>query len=90
MNRYPTLLFQGHHAEMEIQDLQKKVTSDMQNFERISTRLMQELQVFEQNRMKEFKNNINAYINQMLEKQEKVLEIWEVYLLGAKNIALNT
>jgi len=60
----------------------------MKDYQRISTTLKQELEIFEENRIEEFKNNIQMYIKQMLEEQEKVLEIWEAYLPIANKIVL--
>jgi hypothetical protein len=60
----------------------------MEVYQQISMTLMQELEVFETNRVEEFKVNFHAYLKQALENQEKVLEIWEAYLPIANNIAL--
>ncbi|CAF4688699.1 unnamed protein product [Rotaria socialis] len=75
-------------AEMEVQNLREKVVNDMEKFEHISATLMQEFEMFEENRMKEFKTNINAYIKQMLKQQEKVLKIWEDYLPIANSLTV--
>ena len=58
--------------------------SDIEHYEQISGTLKQELEIFEQDRMKELKNNIHIYMKQACEQQEKVLEIWEAYLPIAK------
>ncbi|CAF3974437.1 unnamed protein product [Adineta steineri] len=76
----------GPHFEMEMLDLEKKITDDMQDYQQISMTLKQELEIFDQNRTEEFKNNIHAYIAQTLIQQEKVLNIWETYLPIANNI----
>ncbi len=88
MNKYSIFLFKGHHTETEIMDLKNKVINKMEHFEKVSTTLKQELEVFEQNRMQEFKNNIHAHIKQMLDQQELVLAIWEAYLPIANSIDL--
>ncbi|CAF2033612.1 unnamed protein product [Rotaria magnacalcarata] len=75
-------------VEMEVHNLQGKVVNDMENFERISATLMQEFEMFEENRMKEFKTNINVYIKQMLKQQVKVLKIWEDYLPIANSLTV--
>ncbi len=81
-------LFQNSQAEMETHDLEKKIIEHMEDYQRISMTLKKELDVFDQTRIDEFKNNIHEYIKQMLKQQEKVLEIWEAYLPTANNIAL--
>ncbi|CAF1109002.1 unnamed protein product [Adineta steineri] len=76
----------GPQFEMEMLDLEKKITDDMQDYQQISMTLKQELEIFDQNRTEEFKNNMHAYIAQTLIQQEKVLNIWEAYLPIANNI----
>lgn len=88
MTRYSIILFKEHPTEKETMDLQNKVTNNMNHFNQISTILKQEVEVFEQNRMEDFKNNIHAYMKQILNQQELVLEIWEAYLSIANSIAL--
>jgi sorting nexin-1/2 len=88
MTRYSIILFKGRPSEKETMDLQNKVTNNMNHFNQISTILKQEVEVFEQNRMEDFKNNIHAYMKQILNQQELVLEIWEAYLSIANSIAL--
>jgi sorting nexin-1/2 len=67
-------------TEMEINDWEGKVIRGKEDFERISTSIKQELEVFEQTRIEDFKIAIDAYLKQLLEQQEKILEIWECYL----------
>jgi hypothetical protein len=73
---------------MKMHDLKEKSIKNMEVYQQISMTLMQELEVFETNRVEEFKVNFHAYLKQALENQEKVLEIWEAYLPIANNIAL--
>jgi sorting nexin-1/2 len=67
-------------TEMEIIEWEGKVVRGKEDFERISTSIKQELEVFEQTRIEDFKIGIDAYLKQLLEQQEKILEIWESYL----------
>jgi sorting nexin-1/2 len=73
-------------AEMEINDWEGKVVRGKEDFERISTSIKQELEVFEQTRIEDFKIAIDNYLKQLLEQQEKILEIWEAYLPEANKI----
>jgi sorting nexin-1/2 len=73
-------------AEMEINEWEGKVIRGKEDFEQISTSIKQELDVFEQTRIDDFKTAIDSYLKQLLEQQEKVLEIWEAYLPEANKI----
>ncbi|CAF3083636.1 unnamed protein product [Rotaria sp. Silwood2] len=73
-------------AEMEINEWEGKVTHNKEDFERISISIRQELDVFEQARIEDFKKAIENYLKQLLEQQEKILEIWEMYLPEANKI----
>ena len=73
-------------AEMEINDWEGKVVRGKEDFERISTSIKQELEIFEQTRIEDFKKAIDIYLKQLLEQQEKILEIWEAYLPEANKI----
>jgi sorting nexin-1/2 len=75
-------------AEMEINEWEGKVIRGKEEFERISTSIKQELEVFEQTRTEDFKKAIEIYLKQLLEQQEKTLEIWEAYLPEANKINL--
>ena len=73
-------------AEMEINDWEGKVVRGKEDFERISTSIKEELEVFERTRIEDFKMAIDNYLKQFLEQQEKILEIWEAYLPEANKI----
>ena len=75
-------------AEMEINEWESKVERGKDDFERISTSIKQELDVFEQTRIEDFQKAIEQYLKQFLEKQEKVLEVWEHYLPEANKISV--
>ncbi|CAF1019708.1 unnamed protein product [Adineta steineri] len=75
-------------AEMEINEWDGKVIRGKEEFERISTSIKQELENFEQTRIDDFKQGIQLYFQQLLEQQEKILEIWESYLPEANKINL--
>ncbi|CAF0894191.1 unnamed protein product [Rotaria sordida] len=73
-------------VEMEINEWEGKVTRNKEDFERISISIREELDVFEQTRIDDFKKTIEIYLKQLLEQQEKILEIWEMYLPEANKI----
>lgn len=67
-------------TEMEINEWEGKVVRGKEEFEHISASIKQELEAFEQTRIEDLKLAINAYLKQLLDQQEKILEIWESYL----------
>ncbi|CAF0782221.1 unnamed protein product [Rotaria sordida] len=73
-------------AEMEIRDWEGKVVRGKEDFENISTTIKQEMDVFDQTRIDDFKVAIDHYLNELLEQQNKVLQIWEAYLPEANKI----
>lgn len=73
-------------TEMEINEWESKVVRGKEDFEHISASIKQELEVFEQTRIDDLKISINAFLKQLLDQQEKILEIWENYLPEANKI----
>ena len=73
-------------AEMEIHEWEGKVVKGKEDFERISATLKQEMEVFEETRLDDFKKAIDQYLNHLLEQQERVLQIWEAFLPEANKI----
>ncbi|CAF0789435.1 unnamed protein product [Rotaria sp. Silwood1] len=73
-------------AEMEIRDWDGKVVRSKEDFEKISTTIKQEMDVFEQTRIDDFKKAVDSYLNDLLEEQNKILQIWEAYLPEANKI----
>ena len=73
-------------AEMEIQEWEGKVVRGKEEFERVSEAIKQEMDVFEQIRIEDFKQSIDNYLKNLLEEQEKVLQIWESYIPEANKI----
>ncbi|CAF0843540.1 unnamed protein product [Rotaria sp. Silwood1] len=73
-------------AEMEIRDWVGKVDRGKEDFEKISTTIKQEMDVFEQTRIDDFKKAVDSYLNDLLEEQNKILQIWEGYLPEANKI----
>jgi sorting nexin-1/2 len=73
-------------AEMEINEWEGKVVRGKEDFERISASIKQEMEVFEQTRIDDFKKAIDNYLKHLLEDQEKVLQMWEAYLPEANKI----
>jgi sorting nexin-1/2 len=75
-------------AEMEIRDWEGKVEHSKEDFERISSTIKEEMEVFEQTRIEDFKKSIDDYLKNILEQQEKVLQLWEDYLPEANKITV--
>lgn len=75
-------------VEMEINEWDGKVIRGKEDFERITNSIKQEIEVFEQTRIDDFKKAFDLYLKQFLEQQEKILEIWESYLPEANKINL--
>ncbi|CAF2807375.1 unnamed protein product [Rotaria sp. Silwood2] len=73
-------------AEMDIRDWEAKVTHDKEDFENISTTIKQEMDAFDETRIDDFRKAIDSYLNDLLEQQNKILQIWEAYLPEANKI----
>lgn len=75
-------------AEKDINDWEEKVEHSKQEFEGISATIKEEVDAFEQTRVEDFKKAIDQYLNNLIEQQEKVLQLWEGYLPEANEIAV--
>ncbi len=75
-------------AEMEIRDWEGKVEKSKEDFENISKTIKEEMEVFEQTRIDDFKQAINHYLKDLLEHQEKVLQLWEGYIPEANKVTV--
>jgi sorting nexin-1/2 len=75
-------------AELEIRDWEGKVEHAKEDFERISTTIKEEMEIFEQTRIDDFKTAIDHYLKNLLEQQEKTLQLWEGYLPEADKITV--
>ena len=73
-------------AEKEIHDWEARVVSGKEDFDRISTTIKHEVEVFEETRIDDFKAAIDAYLKNLLDQQERVLQIWEAYQPEANKI----
>ncbi|CAF1034661.1 unnamed protein product [Rotaria magnacalcarata] len=76
-------------TEMEINEWEGKVMHHKEDFERISTSIREELNAFETARVEDFKKAIDSYLKELLEQQEKMLEVWEAYLPEANKINMH-
>ena len=66
--------------------MEEKVERAKQEFDQISKNIREEFDRFEVNRIKDFKNNFIAYMENLLETQESLVEIWEQFLPESKSI----
>ena len=75
-------------AEMEIKEWEEKVQKSKEDFENASTTIKEEIEVFEQTRINDFKKSIDEYLKNLIEQQEKILQLWESYLPEANKISV--
>lgn len=75
-------------VEMEINEWEGKVVRSKEDFQRITNSIKEEVQAFEQSRIEDFQVAIEQYLKLFLEKQEKVLDVWQNYLPEANKIAV--
>ncbi len=75
-------------AEADIHEWEGKVEQSKQEFEGISKTIKEEMEAFEQTRIDDFKKAIDEYLKNLLEQQEKILQIWEGYLPEANKITV--
>ncbi|KAI1296751.1 Sorting nexin-2 [Halotydeus destructor] len=74
-------------AAAEVSEWEVKVNKGQEDFENISKTIKQELELFEINRINDFKDNIIKYMESLLETQQQLIKYWEVFLPEAKAIA---
>jgi sorting nexin-1/2 len=75
-------------AEADIREWEGKVEHSKQEFEAISKTIKEEMEVFEQTRIDDFKKAIDDYLKNLIEQQEKILQIWDNYLPEAEKITV--
>lgn len=75
-------------AELEIRDWEGKVVRGKEDFERISATIKQEMEAFDETRVDEFKKAFNDYLNDALEENNKILQLWEDFMPEASKITL--
>ena len=74
--------------EAEIRDWEGRVESSKKDFEQVSSTIKEEMEVFEQTRVDDFKKSIDHYWKNLIEQQEKILQLWEGYLPQANEITV--
>lgn len=74
-------------ANDEVTEWEAKVNRGQEEFENISKTIKQELEIFEINRINDFKLNIIKYMESLLETQQQLIQYWEAFLPEAKAIA---
>lgn len=73
--------------KQEIEDWEGKVEEGQKNFDKASKTLKREVQRFEADRAKEFKEKFVTYLETMMAMQQETIRVWEGYLPDAKAIA---
>lgn len=74
-------------AREEVVEWEAKAERGQEEFENISKMIRKEVERFEFNRIKDFKQNIVKYMESLLETQQQVIKHWEAFLPEAKAIA---
>jgi sorting nexin-1/2 len=72
--------------EMEIIEWEKQAATSKQNLEDMSKTVKEEFEMFEQVRCRDFQQAIGQHLRQLLEQQERILQIWEAFLPEANKI----
>lgn len=63
----------------ETEKLQQKVTSFQKSFKYISETMREELEEFELEKIDEFRNSVEIYIESSIESQKEAIELWETF-----------
>lgn len=74
--------------EAEIREWEGRVETTKRDFEQVSISIKEEMEIFEQTRIDDFKKAINHYWKNLIEQQEKILQLWEGYLPEANQITV--
>ncbi|XP_037087966.1 sorting nexin-2-like isoform X2 [Pollicipes pollicipes] len=71
----------------EVTEWEAKVERSQEEFERISRSIKKEMEMFDCNRVKDFKDCIVKYLETLMANQQKLVKLWETFLPEAKAIA---
>ncbi|XP_043214742.1 sorting nexin-2-like [Amphibalanus amphitrite] len=71
----------------EVTEWESKVERSQEEFERISRSIKKEMEMFDCNRVKDFKDCIVKYLETLMANQQKLVKLWETFLPEAKAIA---
>lgn len=74
-------------AHEEVVEWEAKVERGQEEFENISKMIRKEMERFEFNRVRDFKNTIVQYMETLMTTQQQLIKYWEAFLPEAKAIA---
>uniref|UniRef100_T1IUB9 PX domain-containing protein n=1 Tax=Strigamia maritima TaxID=126957 RepID=T1IUB9_STRMM len=74
-------------AREEVVEWESKVERGQEEFEKISKMIRTEMQRFEHERVRDFKNTIIDYMETLMNGQQQLIKYWEAFLPEAKAIA---
>ena len=77
----------GNTAGVEVVEWQAKVERGQEEFDAISQMIKKEMERFEINRVKDFKQTIISYLENLMLHQQQLVKHWEGFLPEAKAIA---
>lgn len=74
-------------AQEEVKEWEHKVEKGEEDFGKISKAIQKEMARFEKNRVKDFRESLIKYLEDMMESQQQLIKYWEAFLPEAKAIA---
>lgn len=77
----------GNTAGVEVIEWQAKVERGQEEFDTISQMIKKEMERFEINRVKDFKDTVIVYLENLMLHQQQLVKHWEAFLPEAKAIA---
>ncbi|KAJ1524568.1 hypothetical protein ONE63_011055 [Megalurothrips usitatus] len=77
----------GNTAGVEVIEWQSKVERGQEEFDQISQMIKKEMECFEVSRVKDFKQTVVNYLENLMLHQQQLVKHWEAFLPEAKAIA---
>ena len=78
-NRYKASVDKINMAQFEFDKLQQKVLYFQSSFDAISDTIRDELDTFEAEKIQDFRNSVEEYIQSAMESQKVAIEAWETF-----------
>lgn len=74
-------------ADQEIVEWEQRVTKSQESFDEISRNIRKELDLFERQKVRDFKSTVINYLQVMMNNQQQLASYWESFIPEAKLIA---
>ncbi|XP_046398580.1 sorting nexin-2-like isoform X2 [Ischnura elegans] len=74
-------------AAEEVSEWEAKVERGQEEFNNISSMIKKEMEMFESQRVRDFKETLVKYLENLLGHQQQLIKFWEIFLPEAKAIA---